>query len=502
MDTTRDAPGGDRSKWQLSLAALVIALAARDAHAQPHPAASPAPSAHAAAPAAAAAPATAGGAASPPTPAAAAPAAPAAAPAPPAAAAADGAARPAKASDEVPAPSDRVTLEGAVKRALARNPTAVVAEAEIRRADAIVKQTRAASLPTLTANGTYTRLDSDRLLNGRVIAAKDQLAANLTLAIPIFAPQRWAQWSHAADDAEATKASSNDTRRQVALATARAYLGVVASRRVLEAQQRARDTADAHRAFAETRLEGGVGHKLDALRAAQEVASDEAQVQAAASALVRAQEALGVLLGAQGPVDAVDDPAMPDAPSLEGALGSVAARRDDVRAAELHTRATEHAVRDGWTDYAPLLVGTFQPFYQNPPSLVQPQTGWQAQLVLTLPLYDGGLRYGLQEERRAKRDEARAQLEGTLAQARADLRAGFEAMRRADAALDAARDAATLAHQALELADLAYRAGATTNLDVIDAERRARDADTAVAVAEDEARLARLDFLGAAGRFP
>ena len=72
----------------------------------------------------------------------------------------------------------------------------------------------------------------------------------------------------------------------------------------------------------------------------------------------------------------------------------------------------------------------------------------------------------------------------------------------ADAALEAARAAASLAGQALDLATLAYRAGATTNIEVIDAERRARDADTAVAIAEDNARQARLDLLAASGKFP
>ena len=59
-----------------------------------------------------------------------------------------------------------------------------------------------------------------------------------------------------------------------------------------------------------------------------------------------------------------------------------------------------------------------------------------------------------------------------------------------------------LAHQALDLANLAYHAGATTNIEVIDAELRARDADSAVVIAEDNVRQARLDLLVAAGQFP
>jgi outer membrane protein TolC len=61
---------------------------------------------------------------------------------------------------------------------------------------------------------------------------------------------------------------------------------------------------------------------------------------------------------------------------------------------------------------------------------------------------------------------------------------------------------AAFAAKALSLANAAYRGGATTNLEVIDAERRARDAEAQAATAEDSARQARLDLLAAAGRFP
>jgi outer membrane protein TolC len=390
----------------------------------------------------------------------------------------------------------------AIERALARNPSAAIAAAEIKRTEAVAREVRAGWLPTLTANGIYTRLDGDRTLGDRILTPKDQLQANITLTVPIIVPQKWAAWSHAKDDIEATRALSGDTRRQIAVSAARAYLAIVTERRVLEVNERARDTARAHLTFSKTRLAGGIGNRIDAVRAEQELMTDEAQVEQTYGALRRAQEALGAILGENGPVDAEADPPLPQGPSLENALDEVKSHRDDVRSLELRSSAAAHVVRDGWTDYAPYLVGTFQPFYQNPASLVVPTTGWQAQLILTIPLYDGGLRYGLADERAAKLTEANAQLESTLRGAKADVRGAFEAMRRADDALRAARAAASLSQKALELANHAYREGASTNLEVIDAERRARDAETQVAVAEDTARGARLDFLSSTGRFP
>ena len=63
-----------------------------------------------------------------------------------------------------------------------------------------------------------------------------------------------------------------------------------------------------------------------------------------------------------------------------------------------------------------------------------------------------------------------------------------------------ARD--TFASQALDLANLACRGGATTNIEVIDAERQARDAETQAEIAADTSRQARLTMLTASNRFP
>src|SRR6476646_6749053 len=115
--------------------------------------------------------------------------------------------------------------------------------------------------------------------------------------------------------------------------------------------------------------------------------------------------------------------------------------------------------------------------------------------MLTLPFYDDGLRTNIGRERDALIVEADAGVDATLRQAQADVRLGFEAMLRADKGLAAARDAARLAHKAYELAVTAYRGGATTNIEVLDAAHAARDADIAAAQAEDQSRQTRLDLL-------
>src|SRR5215470_6958105 len=57
---------------------------------------------------------------------------------------------------------ERITFAEAVQRSLAHNPTVRVAAQEIARVHGLMREVRASSLPTLFANGAYTRIDSDR----------------------------------------------------------------------------------------------------------------------------------------------------------------------------------------------------------------------------------------------------------------------------------------------------------------------------------------------------
>lgn len=395
----------------------------------------------------------------------------------------------------------KIGFEEAIRRAVDRSPTTTLAAEEIRRSQALVEQARSSWLPTLSANGVYTRLDADRVLGDRVVQGIDSVNANLLLTVPIVSAKAWVTTARAKDNREITKLTYVDTRRQVAISAGRAYLTIMGQRRVLESSIHARDTAKAHEDYSRSRLEGGVGNRLDAVRAAQERATTETRVQNQLIALTRAQESLGILLGENGPIDAVDA-ALAAPPTLAAAIGEAESNRSDIVVSREKVEYARKSVRDSYTDYLPILTANAQPFYQNPATLTLPTTGWQAQLLLTIPLYDGGNRYGLKHERDALQDQARTRLDAALRQARSEVRVAFEAVRRADDALVQARDASKLAQEALDLSQIAYRAGATSNIEVVDAERRARDAETDAAVAEDSSRQARLDLLAAAGRFP
>jgi outer membrane protein TolC len=401
-----------------------------------------------------------------------------------------------------PAALEKVTFDEAVRRALARNPGAVVAAEEVRRAEGLLGEARSGSLPFLGVTGSLTWLDHDRVSQGRVVAAGSQANATGLLSVPLVAPSRWAQWAHASQGLDATTAGEADVRRGVAVTAARAYLTVIAQRRAVEVSLSARDNARAHYDYARARRRGGVGNALDELRAEQELAASEVQLEAVQIGLARGREALGQLAGADAPLDAVEEPALPELPGQAEAMAVAESSRADVKAAQARAYVAERVWKDSWTDWLPTLFGTFQPFVQDPPTLTVPAQGWQAQLILAFPLFEGGLRPAQSRQREALSNESQAQLDGIVRQARSDVRTAYEALERSRSALQSARRGAESARSALGLANEAYRAGAVDNLAVTDAEQRGRLADLSAVIAEDAVRQSVLDLLAAAGRFP
>jgi outer membrane protein TolC len=407
------------------------------------------------------------------------------------------------------APTDRATLKEAIDRALAHNPTIAIASAELRRAGALVEQVRSAALPTAVIAGQYVRYDAagnfsypTSLGTGTFLVSPNSFVGNLLITVPVVAPMAWVAWSHARESVKAAEWTEKEARRQIAIAAAHAFLSVIAQKRVVEASRRASETDQVHYEYTRQRLHGGLGTPLDEMRARQQYQSDRSSLQQAILGLERTQEALGVLLGAAHPVDNVDEPWF-EIPEAGGdALAQAAQTRPDLLALTARQLVAHHAVRDAWADYMPTLGAVAEPLYQAPPSQYEPTWSWELLITLSWTIYDGGLRYGQEKERGELLVEADKLLEAQVRQAGADIRLGFEAVSREDAALRSALDAAAASHQALEVANLQFKVGATTNIDVVDAERRAHDADTVAAIVEDAARQARLDLLAAMGRFP
>jgi outer membrane protein TolC len=391
---------------------------------------------------------------------------------------------------------ERLTFQQAIDRALQNNPTIARASAGILRAEAILQQVRSSSLPSLALAMT-TIATTPVKFGDQTVQPGVQTQTAPTLGIPVLTPVAWAERNQAADQIVVSQQNEKDVRRQIAVAAGQAYLAIIARRRVLDLNSRARDNARAHYEFANQRFQGGIGSRLNALRAEQEMLSDETRVEEALLTIQLAQEALGVLVGAGGPVDAEDYPVF-DIPDEAGQITN----RSDIQLVMARERAAERVYGDSWKDRLPSLNAAFTPTLLEPAGVFAKAASWRAQALFTLPLFDSGLRAGEKTQRLADLNTIRFERADLERQAASEIRVARDAVASTGRALTQAQAAADRANQVVQITDVAFREGASTNIEVLDAQRQARDVETQAAIAEDALKRAQLDLLVSLGRFP
>jgi outer membrane protein TolC len=396
----------------------------------------------------------------------------------------------------------RVTFEQAIAMAVEHNPSVAQAAQGILKAQALLNQASALIKPNVVGGVTATFLNTGQSIGGVTTTAQNQVAGEITVTAPLIAPVQWALRVQASDSKRVAELSAADVRKQVAVSTAQACLAIIALRQVLDADLRARDVAKAHYEDAKERLVAGSGSKLNELRAQQSMSADRALVEASQTNLYRAQEALGVLLAVDGPADLVDEPALDVPPSIDAAAGALVSTRTDLRLLSGREQAAARVLSDSWKDWLPSVGGLFTPQVVAPQTLFQPRFSWRAEIVATVPLFDFGYRSSQKAQRQVDLDTAKIAEDAAARQARSDVRTARDGLEAAERALGFAREAATEARQVVEIVLVSFRVGASTNIEVIDAQRVALDADTAVATADHDVRQVRLSLLVALGLFP
>jgi outer membrane protein TolC len=393
----------------------------------------------------------------------------------------------------------RVEFDEAVRLALERNPTVASAAAAVARADAVVRQARATTLPSVSAGISNITLDQARGFSGGVTQPQNQFAFSATASMPLFAATRWAAVGQARDQVLVSSRALAESRQQVAVAAGQAYLGVIAQRRQVAIDQRALAAARAHFTYADQRLQGGAGSRVNQVRAAQAVAAAEARLETSALLLASAQEALGVLMAEDGPVDAGAEPAFDVPATISEDTWRFA--RPDVQFQTALIQAAERAVADTRKAWLPAASVSFDPQYVTPAGLFQPSRTWRLLVSVSQPI----VTFGLGAERAIRGvalTQATVARRAVEIRARSEIRLAQAAVASHERARDSAQLAAERANEVLRITTSAFELGATTNIEVIDAQRSAQDADTAAALAEDAARRARLDLLVAIGQFP
>ena len=428
----------------------------------------------------------------------------------------------------------RLSVEEAVVRALRASDEAQLALAQIEVADAQVTVARAAGLPQLRLNTTYSRAFKNARATavGQVFNQPNTYNVNLNLSQTVFQGGRITAASRAASAVrEASRLDAQEVRATVALDVQRAYLAALVTERVGAIQEENLSLASARVTQVQQLQTAGRVARYDLLRARVERANIEPLVIQARSeqelALLELKRVLNIPpeqpIALTSTLDAAATTAM--LASLEDT--TAAPNRASVRAAELEVRAREQGVRIARADLWPSVSFAFVNGYQafpppgqgfptefgraSPAFCPEPNStrscqngGWfeDRSLALTLswPVFDGFRTRANVDLARAQQRLAEVQLQQAREAVTIEVARARAELRRVRALFQAQQQNAVEAREAFQLASLRFERGLSTQLEVSDAQFALLTAQTNQARTTYDLYLAGAELARALGR--
>jgi multidrug efflux system outer membrane protein len=423
-------------------------------------------------------------------------------------------------TDTAPAGADRFwtvfedeQLTQLIEEALANNRDLKVAVARIEEARANLRIARSALYPALDANAGASR----NKLSGAANLPPGQPLISNTFNVGVSAAYEVDLWGRLAAGREAAGSTLLATRyaaETVRIALASQVATTYFALRSLDADLRlTRDTLgtrDENVRLQKSRAEAGVTSELDLRFAEAERATVAAAIPALERAVAQTEAALARLAGrnARGVFTpeiargrAIDEKIV--APDVPGGLPSdLLARRPDVRQAEASLMATRASVAEARGQYFPSLTLTASLGQQSADLsdlFTAPARVWAVAGSLLQPII-GLQRIGAQVDAAAARGEQAAlAYQQSVVDALRDVHDALVAHGSARAAFEAQDDRRNKQADVLRLAELRYRNGYSSYLEVLDAQRNLLDADRARLSALRDRQVAVVDLYRALG---
>jgi outer membrane protein TolC len=413
----------------------------------------------------------------------------------------------APAQDSIPATDSlpRITLAEALRRSTRLDPDYVKALGQIDNAE---WGRRAAMLtffvPTMSVGLDETKYSQEFFNPANPANPTSTLVVGRASAsYEIFSLRKFAEVSRSKADLSSAEASELEQRFRAALETESSYYDVLVNQELTRVTQERVTRARQGLSVARARVTSGAAVQTDSLQLVLELIRAQVEGLRQRNALRTAQLELGRRVGASAPVDAVpaDSAAPPPLPiSLAEAVTIGLDQGPQYRAARANESSADAALRAERGDYLPVLsIGGVHQRYDTQlfPGAANITS---VTFSLSFPLWDNGQREIELNRARVNRDVARAIRADLERAVRRDVSSAYDTYETATAAVELAHVAVTVGEQSYRMQELRYRSGASTILDLLDAQVSLAEAEAGLVQARYQTRLALAQLEAILGR--
>ncbi|MGH7438577.1 MAG: TolC family protein [Polyangiaceae bacterium] len=353
----------------------------------------------------------------------------------------------------------------------------------LRQAEAATRIALAQYLPSINATGTFTH----QFQKTSLLTSQDVTTGNIQAQQEVINLQDADQIGIHKLSEDESKLSVDDKKRTLALALANQIVAVVTAERAAEINRLGLRVALEQSDITKRKQSLGVANGLDVVRANQNAANARASLVSGDESLREAREALGLAVGVPeetGVAAGIDIDGV--AQSAMGSCKTVGSidERPDIAAARTAVDVAKRNLRNVYFTFVPTLNIQSTISATSSATAFNPNPQWNIQGILSIPIWDGGARYGNLRNARAAEDIAAQQLEAARRQAVIQVQQAQRGLIVAEDTAKVAREQRDLAADNDRLTQTAYSAGQGTSLELVTASEAHRQAELNLALQE------------------
>jgi outer membrane protein len=400
------------------------------------------------------------------------------------------------------------TLREALVLAYTTNPVLESARAEQRANDENVPIARAAGLPSVSADGTYTEFLKQSSTS--FTAPRRVVSAGADLNVPIYSGGAVRNQIRAAKfRVEAGQADLRATESSLFSAVVAAYMDVIQAEAIVGLNRSNVSVLEVNLEATSDRFEIGDLTRTDVAQSQSRLALARSDARAAEANLAAARETYIQLVG-KAPQDLQPPPPLPNLPeSPHEAVVQALERNPDLIAARERVKAAERDIDVAGAGRLPRVSLYTSGSYNNylgslgelagmsPP---QSDSSAQAGASISIPIFQGGLPAAQRRQAQAIASSALEQEIATEREIIAQVRSAYSSWVAANDLIRSSQVAVDAASLSLEGVRAENTVGNRTILDILDAEQELLNAQVQLVTARRDAYVAAFTLLAAMGR--
>lgn len=388
----------------------------------------------------------------------------------------------------------RVTLNDALQRASRLDPNYVSALGQVGTAAWGRRAALSAFiLPSLTVSLDLTKYSSAFFNIGTGGLQSTSANFQATARYEIFSVRKFAELSRTRAELESAEAGSMEARFSAALLTESDFYDVLANQDLARVtDERVRRAQEALQ-VARARVTSGAAVQSDSLQLFLELTRAQVEQLRQASALRVARLQLGRRIGESGPVEAVPlDSLAPGAPPIElpEAVTMALAQGPQYRVARANEVAANALLKARRGEYFPTFTATASHTRFDTKLFPGARNISAIDFGVSLPIWNNGQREIGISQARVNRDVSEAIRSDLERAALADVTQAYEAYVTDRSTVDLQQTAVLVARESYRVQEARYRAGASTILELLNAQVDLTQAESDLVQARFAARLA------------